>query len=140
MDPILSAATFWVLITVTTGGVIHQESGFTNEAICEDAVSIARYGQTVAEYKEAQRRADEARKLRDEKWRAAHPPREPKTKEEKEIVKRTYGWGGNGSICGHSKDGLIYDDECLLGSYTMGSYITSDNAIKFARCLPDPGQ
>lgn len=50
-----TAAALWVLITVTNTGAVHQESGFHSRAVCEDAISIAKTGKTVAEEQEAER-------------------------------------------------------------------------------------
>ena len=128
----------WVLITVTNNGTIHQESGFQNRALCEDAISIARYGKTVAEYKEDERMAREKRQKSDNEWRAAHPPREPKTAIEKSEVKSEKLWAGSDG-CGHTENGLIYDDPPTC--FSMGpswSPHAGDNEIKYARCLPEP--
>ena len=144
-------ASVWVLITVTNAGAIHQESGFRNQALCEDAISIAKYGKTVAEHTEDQREAAAAWKQRKDEWRVKHPPREPKTDAERELIKKgdcsTYwlldcvgtDWGSLGGVCSHTENGLIYEDDCASDNRSTIFFSGNNgNEIKFARCLPDP--
>lgn len=60
------AAAVWVLLTVSHG-VVHQESGFHSQHICEEAASLAKYGRSAAEHK-----ADEKANLRAHEERILH--------------------------------------------------------------------
>lgn len=137
----LGGAALWVLITVTNAGVVHQEPGFTSKALCEDAISIARYGKTVAEHEKdeseeekRQRDAAIARRTAEATWRYDHPPR--RATATTPIL--NYGF----QRCSHSKKGWIYDDppERCLGTIDSRPTLTltSEDVVKFARCLPDP--
>lgn len=143
MSSATQGATLWVLITVATGGAVHQVPGFHSQPICEDALSIAKYGMTVAEHEADERRREAALKKEVDAWRAEHPPR-PATKAELEGGAEV--WAGTQG-CGHQKDGLIYDDPCpneagFIWIWPSGETYTRSwparTEIRFARCLPDP--
>lgn len=94
----------WILISVTSGGAVHETSSFPSRALCEDALSIAKTGLTVTEKKAADdNTAREGRRL-EEAWRSAHPPRPPRNELERQLVNR--GCSGNLSgVAGGAGDG-----------------------------------
>ena len=99
----------FTLITVSYGGEIRHSSGFATKAMCEIAKSIALTGMTPEENKAADEAYAEWKNARAKEWRDAHPPRYPRTKEERALK---FGEGTFASSSPYStkgEDGLIYD-------------------------------
>jgi hypothetical protein len=72
----------WALIIVTNANTINVSTGYPNEGLCKDAISLAKYGMTVMEKKSA----DEAEKVKqarmEQEFQEAHPPH-PTTADDK---------------------------------------------------------
>ena len=142
----------FTLITVSYGGEIRHSSGFATKALCEVAKSIALTGMTPKENKAADEAYAAWELARAKNWRDAHPPREPKTKEERAMQ---YGRGIFGSSAPYStkgEDGLIYDwpgsgggmsmpydpNRGESAEYVRGRYVMKHATdIKAAFCVPD---
>lgn len=134
----------WVLLTITGGGNTSTATLPTREA-CEDAASIALTGMTVAEKKKADADYAAAEKKRRDDWYAAHPPREPKTdderkavKEEAELRKKGFvsgGWSTCGGACqsAHYTDDLkIQEDPPYSSGMSQGYYADKGEWVEWA--------
>jgi len=155
----------WTLIVVTQMGVV-SASTYGTEQLCRDAESVARYGMTVAEKIDSDRAAKERYEKDVANWKATHPPRPPKTENEKAWVASileqrkknnstlaldakgrsssgTLAIGSvstGGWVAGPSE---VTDDGLIIDAPPMGritSYYSNDpHAIKFTKCLGPDG-
>lgn len=148
-EPLTSKAAIilWNLITVTQGGAVNHSDGFKSRYMCEEAKSVAQYGETIEELREIKARRQKDRDEAKAKWLAEHPGRGPKNESERKAVKENKpGWIlGETDMTGLSPnpagwfnvpelkdDGLIYDRPPDVWS---NSY--RDSNFKFAECIPD---
>lgn len=70
------------LITITHDGTVRNGGSFLDPAVCEEAKTFALTGLT-----KTQRDEDLARKQREQDaWRAAHPPRKPSPREQRQLA------------------------------------------------------
>ena len=132
----------YALVIVTQAGMVSFTPGFPTEALCLDALSVAKTGYTVAE--QTAQRAQQERQLEEDaaKWRATHPPRLPKDDRERAVVgdfKKDGHWSctfleDNRPCLEPTREGLVIEHR-IMRSYRWQT--TSDN-IKFARCLIEP--
>lgn len=116
----------YLLIAISAGGNVSQTEFLTLDA-CENAKSIALYGETTEEYKAIDERIASEGKEYENKFYAVHPPREPKTDQEKSIIDRVKKSGGfsssSWSPCGRDKVcGMSITDDYKIQD-TPGPYI-----------------
>ena len=155
----------YLLIAITAGGNISKVE-FDSLAACENAKSLALYGETTEEYKKKEESLKMAEKSYEKEFYKKHPPRDPRTKEEKaflDSVIKSGGWLSSawgpcsrGEICGASvtKDGKIQDlPGPFVGNGSSGSYYPKDGEwiqetyrgmvvrskyhVKTAECIPE---
>lgn len=137
MTDLTAWAAVWVLITVTNGGAVHQETGFRTQAICEEAISLALYRKTLAEHEQDLKQ----RQQQEGKWLTESLTRFPKTDYEKDALNYSKSSWGDRGICLHAKNGLIYEEQRPCSNPVGYKWIIGgDNEIIYARCLPDPGE
>lgn len=108
-----TAAALLTLITVTHGGQVFHSEGFPNQRACDEAKSIALTGMTIEQNAAEDAAYVKMEKDRADSWREAHPPRQPTTPADRQIIEDAK----NGIVHGGStrpystvgKDGFIYD-------------------------------
>jgi hypothetical protein len=122
----VKSAILYMLITVTGQGDVHHSQGYQSLHACEEARSLAVYGETVEQFKKADDDLARAEKEYRDDFYKTHPPRKPKDKDERRYVeeekelraKGGYSFGSSwspcrrGDICGLSmtRDFLIQDE------------------------------
>jgi len=127
----------WALIVVSGSANVSLSTGYPSKALCEDAISIARTGMTLAEKKahdeaERDRRAKELKAYQD-----AHPARATKPSDKKECFDNTSGdrgYGSSAAFCVMESDGMtrFYQNNSVW-SYSIST--SPDREIKYAKCV-----
>lgn len=127
----------WALIVVSYTANVSFSTGYPTEAICQDAMSIARTGYTVAEKAATDRRDSEAAKKRVAEYQEKNPARSTQPGDEKKCFDgRTFpnSFGSSGSYCAMENDGMTRFYPTSLSVFSGGS----SSEIKFAKCVQVP--
>lgn len=138
---IATGVAMWTLLTVTRGADVHQDTTFPNEHACREGESVVLYGKTLEENAASDAKIKAEKEAEDKKWRDAHPPRVPVTKEEKEMARAykeshavagTIGSSSTYTIVGD--DGLLYDEPPnMFISYGGGA--PDSHEVKYTKCF-----
>lgn len=138
----------WILLTVTYGGAVNRSEPFKSLYLCQEARSLALTGQTIEEnaHLAAQRVAAE------KKWRQEHPPRLPRTADERKWCGKDVIFAGSSSgwscLHGMVSEPSPFDLVGLSPSYSPehgeavevinGQWVLKHaNDVKVAECVPD---
>lgn len=142
----------WTLVVVTYGGDVTFNKVPTKR-MCDEGRSMALTGKTleqVAAAHEASKRWEQAQA---DKWRKAHPPRQPKDAHERELLKPVLDSDGKPSLttwisywgdtldpvpapCGATNPGMICDiDPMKYGASTYTESAHDRDDTKVAECV-----
>lgn len=127
----------WALIIVSGTANVSFSSGYPSKELCEDAVSIAKTGMTVAEKKAADDAQQARRTKAAQEYQEAHPPREPTAEDRKQCFDNraglVLGWGSTSDSCSIEKDGLTHF-QAAEGYFGTSTYNQAAE-IKYAKCV-----
>ncbi len=133
----------WALIVVSGAANVSFSSGYPSQALCEDAISIARTGMTVDEKKSSDEAAKVVEDRAEQEFQASHPSRIP-TAEDKlncgKISKTSWIMVGGQSNCVIDTDkNLTIFSRRYLVTTTMSAINDPSREIRYAKCvLVDP--
>lgn len=133
----------WFLLTIV-GNAVNPSHGFKSRHMCEEGISLFKYGQTIEDKKATDIKAAADQKAREEEFAKKYKPRPPKDADERKMVAqakkdgyaaRVYAmYCGFGTIEWYADtDGLMYPEDA--DQRVCGTVI--DSIPRDAYCVPD---